>query len=207
MAKINVVNFEGANAGEIELNDSLFSMEPNEKAIYDAIIMQQASLRQGTHATKTRGMVRGGGRKPFRQKGTGRARQGSIRSPQWRGGGTVFGPNPRNYSYKINRKVRKLALKSAIIQKYNEGSLIVVDSINIDKPHTKAIVNFFNSIEATRKPLLTTKEYNESIFLSTRNVPGALNLDVSGLNVLDVVSAHKLIMTKDALKQFQEVFA
>lgn len=207
MAKINVVNFEGANAGEIELNDSLFSMEPNEKAIYDAIIMQQASLRQGTHATKTRGMVRGGGRKPFKQKGTGRARQGSIRSPQWRGGGTVFGPNPRNYSYKINRKVRKLALKSAIIQKYNEGSLIVVDSINIDKPHTKAIVNFFNSIEATRKPLLTTKEYNENIFLSTRNVPGALNLDVSGLNVLDVVSAHKLIMTKDALKQFQEVFA
>jgi len=207
MASIDVLGFDGKSTGTIELNDAIFNIEPNQNAIYDTVIMQRASLRQGTHATKGRSDVRGGGRKPWRQKGTGRARQGSIRSPQWRGGGIVFGPTPRSYSYKINKKVRRLALKSVIAEKFQSGDLIVVDGFNFEVPKTKEMVNFLSNVNVDRKPLITTVEYDENVFLSTRNIPGALNLDVAGLNVLDIVNAHKLILTKDAVAKLEEVFA
>ncbi len=207
MATISVVNTKGKEVETIELNDSIFNIEPNQNAIYDAVIMQRASLRQGTHSTKGRSQVRGGGRKPWRQKGTGRARQGSIRSPQWKGGGIVFGPTPRSYSYKINKKVRRLALKSVIAEKFQAGEIIVVDKIDLKAPKTKEVVTFLENVSATRKPLIATGEYNENVFLSTRNIPGAINLDVSGLNVLDIVNAHKLILTKDAVSKIEEVFA
>ncbi len=207
MATISVVNTKGKEVETMELNDSIFNIEPNQNAIYDAVIMQRASLRQGTHSTKGRSQVRGGGRKPWRQKGTGRARQGSIRSPQWKGGGIVFGPTPRSYSYKINKKVRRLALKSVIAEKFQAGEIIVVDTIDLKAPKTKEVVTFLENVSATRKPLIATGEYNENVFLSTRNIPGAINLDVSGLNVLDIVNAHKLILTKDAVSKIEEVFA
>lgn len=207
MAKIDVVNQSGKSVGDMELSDNLFGITPNENAIYDAVVMQRASLRQGTHSTKSRGLVSGGGKKPWRQKGTGRARQGTIRAPQWKGGGIVFGPTPRSYGYKINKKVRRLALKSVLAQKFAEGNLIVVDKLSLDAPKTRDMINFLSSVNVDRKPLIGTVNYEENIFLSTRNIPGALNLDVSGLNVLDIVNAHKLILTQDAVAKLEEVFA
>lgn len=207
MAKIDVIDLSGKSVGEIDLNDAVFGIEPNDHAVYDAVKMQRASQRQGTHATKSRGMVRGGGRKPWRQKGTGRARQGTIRAPQWKGGGVVFGPTPRSYGYKINKKVRRLALKSVLAQKFQEGNLIVVDELKFDAPKTKVMVEFLNVANAVRQPLIATAEYDENVYLSTRNVAGALNLDVTGLNVLDIMAAHKLILTKDAVAKLEEVFA
>lgn len=207
MAKIDVLNVEGKKVDSIEIADSIFAIEPNKQALFDAIIMQRASLRQGTHAVKNRSAVRGGGAKPWRQKGTGRARQGTIRAPQWRGGGVVFGPTPRSYGYKINKKVRRLALISALATKYQEGKLIVVDSLELDAPKTKYMVNALNSLGATRKPLVVTADANENVFKSTRNIEGALNLEVTGLNVLDITSAHSLIVTRDAMTKLEEVFA
>lgn len=207
MAKIDVLNVEGKKVDSIEIADSIFAIEPNKQALFDAIIMQRASLRQGTHAVKNRSAVRGGGAKPWRQKGTGRARQGTIRAPQWRGGGVVFGPTPRSYGFKINKKVRRLALLSALASKYQEGKLIVVDSLELDVPKTKYMVNALNNLEATRKPLVVTAEANENVFKSTRNIEGALNLEVTGLNVLDITSAHSLIVTRDAMTKLEEVFA
>lgn len=207
MAKIDVLNVEGKKVDSIEIADSIFAIEPNKQALFDAIIMQRASLRQGTHAVKNRSAVRGGGAKPWRQKGTGRARQGTIRAPQWRGGGVVFGPTPRSYGYKINKKVRRLALLSALAAKYQDGKLIVVDSIELDAPKTKYMVNALNSLEATRKPLVVTADANENVYKSTRNIEGALNLEVTGLNVLDITSAHSLIITRDAMTKLEEVFA
>ncbi len=207
MAKIDVLNVEGKTVDSIEIADSIFAIEPNKQALFDAIVMQRASLRQGTHAVKNRSAVRGGGAKPWRQKGTGRARQGTIRAPQWRGGGVVFGPTPRTYGYKINKKVRRLALLSALAVKYQEGKLIVVDNFELEAPKTKYMVNAFNNLEATRKPLVVTSDVNENVFKSVRNIEGALNLDVTGLNVLDISNAHSLIMTRDAITKLEEVFA
>ncbi len=207
MAKIDILGLDGKKVDSIELNDSIFGIEPNQNAIYDAVVMQRASLRQGTHSTKGRSQVRGGGKKPWRQKGTGRARQGSIRSPQWRGGGIVFGPTPRSYSYKINKKVRRLALKSVIAEKFQAGDLIVVENFNFDAPKTSQMADIIEKLNVQRKPLITTSEYDQNVYLSTRNIPGALNLDVLGLNVLDIVNAHKLVLTKDAVAKLEEVFA
>lgn len=205
MAKIDVLNVEGKVVENIELNDSVFSIEPNKQALFDAITMQRASLRQGTHNTKNRSAVRGGGAKPWRQKGTGRARQGTIRAPQWRGGGIVFGPNTRSYGYKLNKKVRRLALLSAISSKMSEGKLIVVDELKMESPKTKTMIDVFMKLNTERKPLLITSDYDENIFLSTRNINGALNLDVEAMNVLDIVNSHALIITKDAVKKIEEV--
>lgn len=207
MAKIDVLNVEGKKVDSIQIADSIFGIEPNKQALFDAIVMQRASLRQGTHAVKNRSAVRGGGAKPWRQKGTGRARQGTIRAPQWRGGGVVFGPTPRSYGYKINKKVRRLALLSALAVKYQEGKLIVVDSFDLETPKTKYMVNALNNLEATRKPLVVTANADENVFKSTRNIEGALNLEVTGLNVLDITSAHSLIVTRDAMTKLEEVFA
>ncbi len=205
MAKIDVLNTQGNVVESIELADSIFGIEPNMQALYDAIIMQRASLRQGTHSVKNRSEVRGGGRKPWRQKGTGRARQGTIRAPQWKGGGVVFGPTPRSYSYRINKKVRRLALLSAIATKFQNGDIVVIENLNLDAPKTKEMVNVLNAINVARKPLLVTSEYNENVFLSGRNIEGFVNLDVAGLNVLDIVNAHTLVLTKDAVAKVEEV--
>lgn len=205
MAKIDVLDINGNKVETIDVNDSIFAITPNEQAIYDAVILQRANQRQGTHSVKNRSAVRGGGAKPWRQKGTGRARQGTIRAPQWRGGGVVFGPTPRSYALKMNKKVRRLAIKSALAQKFAAGEIIVVDSMNFDAPKTKNMINVLAAFGADRKPLLVTKTYEENIFMSGRNIPGFINLDVPGLNVLDVVDSYKVIITKEAIQNIEEV--
>lgn len=207
MAKIDVLNIEGKVVENIELNEAVFAIEPNQQAIYDAVILARANARQGTHKTKGRSEVRGGGRKPWKQKGTGRARQGTIRAPQWKGGGIVFGPTPRSYAIKMNKKVRKLALKSALAEKFQNNEMVVIDQISFDAPKTQAMVKAMNNLGANRKPLLITAEYVENVFLSGRNIQGFLNLDASSMNVLDVVNAHKIIITKDAISKIEEALA
>ena len=205
MAKIDVLNIKGKKVETIELSDAVFGIVPNQQAIYDAVLLQRASLRQGTHKVKGRSEVRGGGAKPWRQKGTGRARQGTIRAPQWRGGGVVFGPTPRSYNLKMNRKVRKLAIKSAIASKFLKGEIIVIEDFNLKAPKTKEMVTVLSALKADRKPLLITSEYDENVFLSSRNIPGLINLDATGINVLDVVGAHSVIITKSAVAKIEEV--
>jgi len=207
MPKVALYNQTGSQVGEIELADSVFGIEPNNAALYDAIVMQQASQRQGTHDVKNRSEVRGGGRKPWRQKGTGRARQGSIRSPQWKGGGVVFGPTPRKYGYKLNRKVRRLALKSALSTKVQNNELLVLEALNITAPKTKEMTAVLNSFKADRKVLIVTSEYDQNVALSSRNIPGAKIVDAAGINVLDLVAHDKVIVTKEAIAKVEEVLA
>lgn len=207
MPKVALYNQSGAQVGEIELADSVFGIEPNEAVLFDAIVMQQASLRQGTHDVKNRGEVRGGGRKPWRQKGTGRARHGSIRAPQWKGGGVVFGPTPRKYGYKLNKKVRRLALKSALSSKVQNNELLVLDALTIPAPKTKDMVAVLKNLNADRKVLIVTSEYDQNVALSSRNIPGAKFIDAAGINVLDLVGHDKVIVTKDAVAKVEEVLA
>ncbi|MCW1927973.1 50S ribosomal protein L4 [Bhargavaea beijingensis] len=205
MPKVSVLNQTGASVGEVELNESVFGIEPNEAVLFEAIIAQRASLRQGNHKTKQRGEVAGGGRKPWRQKGTGRARQGSTRSPQWRGGGTVFGPVPRSYSYKLPRKVRRLALRSALSAKVREESLVVLDALTFDAPKTKAFVQVLKDLSVDKKALFVTAELDENVALSARNIPGVTVVSANGINVLDLVGHDKLVMTKSAVEKVEEV--
>jgi len=207
MPKVALYNVSGAQVGEIELADAVFGIEPNTHVLHDAVVMQQASLRQGTHKTKGRSEVRGGGRKPWKQKGTGRARQGSIRSPQWKGGGIVFGPTPRSYAYKLPKKVRRLALKSALSSKVIDNEIIVLDALNIAAPKTKEITALLNNLKIDRKALVVTAEYDDNVALSVRNLPNAKFVSAEGINVLDVLGYDKLIITKDAAKKVEEVFA
>lgn len=207
MAKLNVVNQEGKQVKEITLNDEIFAIEPNQQAIFDAIVMQRASLRQGTHDTKGRSEVRGGGRKPFRQKGTGNARQGSIRAPHFRGGGTVFGPTPRSYKYSLNKKVRRLALKSVLSEKVLDEAMIVVDKFELSAPKTKDFKKIINNIGAGRKTLfvVANDEDYENAYLSMRNIETMSMLEATGLNVYDVVNANQIVFTEAALKKVEEV--
>ena len=205
MTKVNVLSQTGSSVGEIELNDAIFGIEPNESVLFDAVIAQRASLRQGTHKTKGRSEVSGGGRKPWRQKGTGRARQGSIRSPQWRGGGIVFGPTPRSYAYKLPKKVRRLALKSALSTKVAETNFVVVDALTLNAPKTKDFVKVLADLSVESKSLIVTADVNENVALSARNIPGVTVLTVEGINILDLVSANKVVITKDAVAKIEEV--
>ncbi|MBM7700949.1 50S ribosomal protein L4 [Kurthia huakuii] len=205
MTKVNVLSQTGSSVGEIELNDAIFGIEPNEAVLFDAVIAQRASLRQGNHKTKGRSEVSGGGRKPWRQKGTGRARQGSIRSPQWRGGGIVFGPTPRSYAYKLPKKVRRLALKSALSNKVAETNFVVVDALTLDAPKTKDFVKVLADLSVATKSLIVTADMNENVALSARNIPGVTVLTAEGINVLDLVSANKVVITKDAVAKIEEV--
>ena len=207
MPKVALFNQNGSEVGEIELNDSVFGIKPNEPVLFDAIIMQRASLRQGTHKTKVRSEVAGGGRKPWRQKGTGRARQGSIRSPQWRGGGTVFGPVPRSYSYKLPKKVRRLAIKSALSSKVLEENILVLEGLAFETPKTKDFKSILTSLSVDTKALIVTADLEENVALSARNIPGVTVVAADGINVLDVVSHDKLIMTKAAVEKVEEVLA
>jgi large subunit ribosomal protein L4 len=207
MPKVSLFNQNGSQVGEIELNDSVFGIEPNQHVLFEAIVMQRASLRQGTHKVKVRSEVRGGGRKPWRQKGTGRARQGSIRSPQWRGGGTVFGPTPRSYAYKLPKKVRRLAIKSALSSKVLEENMLVLDILAFDSPKTKDFKTVLSGLSVDKKALIVTADLDENVALSARNIPGITVVTASGINVLDVVNHEKLIMTKAAVEKVEEVLA
>lgn len=172
MPKVALLNVEGAQVGEIELNDAVFGVEPNESVVHEAVVLQMASWRQGTHCTKSRGEVRGGGRKPWRQKGTGRARAGTSRSPLWRGGAITFGPKPRNYSFSIPKKKRRLALKSVLSSKVAENEIIVLDALNFDQPKTKEMVKVLNALKVDNKALVVTAEVDENVTKSARNIEG-----------------------------------
>ena len=207
MLKVAVYNQEAKQVKDTELNELVFGIEPNNQAIFDMVLLQRASWRQGTHKVKNRTEVRGGGRKPWRQKGTGRARQGSIRAPQWRGGGVVFGPTPRSYTFKLNRKVRQLALKSALSQKVIDNEMTVLDTITLNAPKTKDMIKVLENLEANRKTLIVMDEVNENVTLSARNIPGVKVIDSKGLNVYDILDCTKLVITEGAIKAVEEVLA
>lgn len=204
MTKVTLYKQDGTTNGEIELNSDIFGIEPNENVVFDAVIMQRASLRQGTHAVKNRSAVSGGGRKPWRQKGTGRARQGSIRSPQWRGGGIVFGPTPRSYSYKLPRKVRRLAIKSVLSQKVLDQKLVVVETLQFDAPKTKEFAQVLANLKVDTKVLVVVESSNEFAQLAARNIPNVTIVDETQVTVLDVVNNDKLVLTQAALSKVEE---
>lgn len=191
----------------MELNDNVFGVEVNQAVLHSAVVLQLASLRRGTHSTKLRGEVRGGGRKPWRQKGTGRARAGSIRSPLWRGGAILFGPKPRSYDFNMPRKVRRLALKSALSSKVQSGNLIVLDQIDFAAPKTKQVVELLEALKVSNKALVVTGEINDAVAKSARNIPGVVALDATGLNVYDILNHDTLVVTKDAVAKVEEVLA
>ncbi|MFJ7738037.1 50S ribosomal protein L4 [Lysinibacillus sp. NPDC097287] len=205
MTKVSVLSQTGASVGEIELNEAIFGIEPNEAVLFDAVIAQRASLRQGNHKVKNRSEVAGGGRKPWRQKGTGRARQGSIRSPQWRGGGIVFGPTPRSYSYKLPKKVRRLALKSALSAKVVEQNFLVLDALTLTAPKTKEFTKILKDLSLEKKSLFVTADLDENVALSARNIPGVTVLTANGINVLDLLGHEKVVFTKAAVEKVEEV--
>ncbi|AGQ24180.1 50S ribosomal protein L4 [Lactobacillus helveticus] len=205
MANLKVMDQNGKDSGEVTLNDKVFGIEPNESVVFEAIIRQRAGKRQGTSKVKNRSAVRGGGKKPWRQKGTGRARQGSIRSPQWRGGGTVFGPTPRSYAYTMPRKQRRLAIKSVLSQKMIDKDLIVLDKLAMSAPKTKDLVSMLNSLNVDGKVLIVSDDNN--VQLSARNLAKVKAVPVNGLNVEDAVNYGKLILTQDAVKKIEEVLA
>ena len=209
MAMIDVINQQGQVVSSIELNDAIFGIEPNQQCLFDALKMQMAGKRQGTSSTKGRSEVSGGGRKPYRQKGTGRARQGSIRATQFRGGGTVFGAVPRDYSYRINKKVRRLALKSALSEKVAESSFSVLDRFDIEQPKTKLFVSILAAIKAPKKTLFVVGEEEDAYnaILSGRNIPGVGFVTSKGINVYDLVNANQIVMTVAALKEVEEALA
>ncbi|RHW47734.1 50S ribosomal protein L4 [Bombilactobacillus bombi] len=204
MAQLDVYQQSGTKNGSTEVKDEIFGIEPNNYVITDAVIMQQASLRRGTHAVKNRSAVHGGGRKPWRQKGTGRARQGSIRSPQWRGGGIVFGPTPRSYAYKLPRKVARLALKSVLSQKVADKEMIVIDDLNFDKPSTKTFKQLLEKLEAHGRTLVVVEAGNDNAILSARNIDKVKAITAENVNVLDVINNQQMIITQKALAKIEE---
>ncbi len=207
MANVSLFKQDGTQNGTVELNAVIFGIEPNNDVVFEAVVMQRASMRQGTHAVKNRSAVRGGGKKPWRQKGTGRARQGSIRSPQWRGGGIVFGPTPRSYAYSIPKKMRRLALKSVLSQKVLDESLVVVDEFKFETPKTKDFAQSLSKLNVEKKALLVLEEDNESAVLAARNLSNVKIVEPTGINVLDIMNSDKLVITQKALSQVEEALA
>ena len=207
MATVAVYDITNNKVGDIELNDSIFGVEMNAGLLHQAVVMQLAAQRLGTHATKTRSFVRGGGRKPWKQKGTGRARSGSTRSPLWVGGGTVFGPHPRKYAFNMPRKQRRLAIKCALSDKVKSGELVVLDSLDFEAPKTKQVVKMLGDFKAEKKVLFITADEAENVEKSARNIPGVKAINMMGLNVFDILNNDKLFITKDAITRIEEVFA
>ena len=208
MKKVDIFNLKGEKINDVKLNENVFGITPNDKVLYDAIILGRASLRQGTHSTKTRSEVRGGGRKPWRQKGTGHARQGSIRSVQWVGGGRYGTPVPRDYSKKMNRKERTIAIKSAYSHKALENAIVVLEDLVLETPKTKDFIKVLDSLKLTdKKVLLVVKELDENVILATRNLSNILLVTPEEISVLDLVGADYLVTTKDALTKIEEVLA
>lgn len=206
MANVALYNMNGEQVGTIDLNDDIFGLEASEHAMHMAVVQYLANQRQGTQSAKTRAEVRGGGRKPWRQKGTGHARQGSIRAPQWTGGGVVFAPKSRDYSFKLNKKVKRLALKSALSTKVAENSIIVLDELKLDEVKTKAMVNILGNIKA-EKALIVMDGVNKNVMLSARNIEGVKTASVSTINVYDLLKYNTLVVTKDAIAKIEEVYA
>ena len=207
MLKTNVYNMSGELVGEIELSEAVFGVTPNQSVVHDMVKNHLANLRQGTQSALTRAEVSGGGRKPWRQKGTGRARQGSTRAPQWTHGGIVFAPKPRDYSFSLNKKSRRLALKSVLSSKVAEANLIVIDEIKMDAPKTSVFAKFLKAVGCDTKTLVVTAEADQNVVKSGRNIPGCEITFANLLNVYDVVNATKLVVDKAALAKIEEVFA
>ena len=207
MPKVNVYNMAGKSIGEIELAETVFGIKPNKAVMHAAVVNYLANQRQGTQSTLTRAEVRGGGRKPWRQKGTGHARQGSIRAPQWRHGGIALGPKPRDYSYSLNKKVKRLAIKSAFSSKVLEGKFIVVDSIAFEEYKTKAVVQMLKALGVDRKALIVTPEADQKVVKSANNIPGVKTAAVNALSVYDILNCDKFIIAKEAVSKLEEVYA
>lgn len=206
MPTVPVYNTQGAQVGEIALNDQVFGAKVNKALLHETVIMQLASRRQGTSAVKNRSAVRGGGRKPYRQKGTGQARHGSRRSPIWTGGGVVFGPSPRSYKFSLPKKARRVALKSALSAKVEEGEIIVLDGINLTEAKTKVMAGILANLKVS-KPLIVTAQFDELLDRAARNIPGALTMVSEGLNVYDLLAHDHLVITKDAVSKVEEALA
>ncbi len=206
MPKATVVNMSGTKVGEVELSEAVFGIEPNQNVVHDVVKNHLANCRQGTQSALTRAEVSGGGIKPWRQKGTGRARQGSTRAPQWTHGGIVFAPKPRDYSYTLNKKVKRLALKSVLSAKAAEGSVIVVDGLDVSEIKTKTMAEFLKAVNAG-KAMLVTPEVNQNVVKSARNIPGVTTSQAKLINVYDILNANQLIIDKAALAVIEEVFA
>ena len=206
MPKATVVNMSGAKVGEVELSEAIFGIEPNQVVVHEVVKNHLANCRQGTQSALTRAEVSGGGKKPWRQKGTGRARQGSTRAPQWTHGGIVFAPKPRSYSYTLNKKVRRLALKSVLSDKAAQGKVIVVDDLSMSEIKTKTMSSFLNAVEAG-KAVVVTNEVSENVVKSARNIPGVVTTTAKLLSVYDIVNAQTFIVDKAALATIEEVFA
>ena len=207
MPKLNVLNIQGQNVGEIELSDAVFGVEVNEHVLYEVVKNQLANKRQGTQSAKTRAEVRGGGRKPWRQKGTGRARQGSIRAPQWIKGGVVFAPKPRSYRYTLPKKVRRLAMKSALTSKVQANEMIVLDALTMDAPKTKEFATILNNVNAAKKALVVMAEKNENVIKSAANIPNVETALVNTINVYDILKYDSFIIPPDAVKKVEEVYS
>lgn len=205
MPKVALLNQTGKNVGEIELIDSVFNVEPNQQVLYEVVKAQRAAMRQGTHKTKGRSEVRGGGRKPWKQKGTGRARAGSTRSPIWVGGGTVFGPTPRDYSLKVNRKVRRLALKTVLTLKVRDEAFKVLDGLSLENIKTKGMIEVLNNLNLSGKIMIILPEGNEFVTKSARNIPGVKVTTVSHASVYEIMSYKNVLTTVDAVKLYEEV--
>ena len=207
MPSLSVVDMEGKNVGTVELAESVFGIEPNAHVMHMMVVNYLAAQRQGTQSALTRAEVSGGGRKPWRQKGTGRARQGSTRAPQWTHGGVVFAPKPRSYKFTVNKKVRRLAMKSAFSVKAQENNIIVVDKIALDEFKTKKIAAMLKAVEAEKKPLIVLDTADKKVIKSAANIPGAKTTQVNTLNVYDILNAEKLVIVKDAVSKIEEVYA
>ena len=207
MPSISVVDMEGKNVGTIDLAESVFGIEPNAAVMHQMVVNYLAAQRQGTQSALTRAEVSGGGKKPWRQKGTGRARQGSTRAPQWTHGGIVFAPKPRDYRFTVNKKVRRLAMKSALSTKAAESEIIVVDSIKLDEYKTKKIAAMLSAIGADKKALVVLPEVDSKVIKSANNLPGVKTAQVNELNVYDILNADKLVIAKDAVSKIEEVYA
>lgn len=207
MAKFDVMDMNGKKVSSIELSDAVFGTEPNKSAMHAAVVNYLANQRQGTQSTKTRGEVRGGGRKPWRQKGTGHARQGSIRSPQWVGGGVALGPKPRDYSYRLNRKLKRIALLSALSTKAAAGEIVIVDEFKVAEFKTKTVVKMLGDLNAGKKALIVTDVVNEKMVRSAGNIPGVKTTTANLINVYDILNAGTFVLSVDAAKKIEEVFA
>ena len=207
MPKVDVYNMQGKKVSDVELNEAVFGIEPNENIVHSVLVNYLANQRQGTQSTKTRAEVRGGGRNPWRQKGTGRARQGSIRAPQWIKGGIALGPKPRSYKYRVNKKERQLAIKSLLSSKVLENELTVLDKLEVKEPKTKVMVKALADLKIEGKTLIILADKNENVSLSSRNIEGVRIIELNTINVFDLLNCNKLILPLDTVKKLEEVYA
>ena len=207
MPKVDVYNMQGKKVSDVELNEAVFGIEPNENIVHSVLVNYLANQRQGTQSTKTRAEVRGGGRKPWRQKGTGRARQGSIRAPQWIKGGIALGPKPRSYTYRVNQKERQLAIRSLLSAKVLDNELTVVDKLEVKEPKTNVMVKALTDLKVEGKTLIILAERNENVLLSSRNIEGVKTIELNTINVFDLLNCNKLVLPLDTVNKLEEVYA